>query len=80
MFSYHLGMEGRAKLWSHSDLPSQMYQKCICELWILIGHNHSRQPVVFPLTFENWLCGLQRGCGSHNRHHVCQLGKPHYHH
>jgi hypothetical protein len=35
--------------------------------------------MVSPLTFENWLCGLQRGCGSHNRHHVCQLGKPHYH-
>jgi hypothetical protein len=57
-----------------------MHPKCICELWISIRHNHSRQPVVPPPTFENWLCGLQRGCGSHNWHHVCQLGKPHYHH
>ena len=57
-----------------------MHPKCTCELRILIRHNHSRQPVVPPPTFENWLCGLQRGCGSHNRHHVCQLGKPHYHH
>jgi hypothetical protein len=57
-----------------------MHSKCICELRISIRHNHSWQPVVPPPTFENWLCGLQRGCGSHNRHHVCQLGKPHYHH
>jgi hypothetical protein len=73
-------MEGRAKLWFHSDLPSKMHPKCICELQISIWHNHSRQPVVPPPTFENWLCGLQRGCSSHNRHHVCQFGKPHYHH
>ena len=57
-----------------------MHPKCICELRILIRHNHFRQPVVPPPTFENWLCGLQRGCGFHNWHHVCQLGKPHYHH
>ena len=29
-----------------------------------------------PSSFENGLCGFQYGCGSHNRHHVCQLGKP----
>jgi hypothetical protein len=57
-----------------------MHPKCICELQILIRYNHSWQPVVFPLTFENCLCGLQRGCGSHIWHHVCQLGKRHYHH
>jgi hypothetical protein len=57
-----------------------MHPKCICELRILIRHNHSRQPVVPPPTFENWLCGLQRGCGFHNWHHTCQLGKPLYHH
>ena len=73
-------MEGRVKFWFYSDLPSEMHPKCICKLWIWIRHNHSRQPVVPPPTFENWLCGLQRGCGFHNRHHVCQFGKPHYHH
>jgi hypothetical protein len=73
-------MEGRAKLWFHSDLPGDMHPKCICELRISIWYNHSRQPVLPPPTFENWLWGLQRGCGSHNRHHVCQLGKPHYNH
>jgi hypothetical protein len=40
-----------------------MHPKCICELRILIRHNHSWQPVVPPPTFENWLCALQRGCG-----------------
>ena len=57
-----------------------MHPKCICELRISIRHNHYWQLVVPPPTFENWLCGLQRGCGSHNWHHVCQLGKPQYHH
>jgi hypothetical protein len=62
------------------DLPREMHSKCTCEFRISIRHNHSRQPVVPPPTFENWLCGLRRGCGFHNRHHVCQLDKPHYHH
>jgi hypothetical protein len=31
-------------------------------------------------SIEGGLCGPQRSCGSHNRHHVCQLGKPLYHH
>ena len=39
--------------------------KCIKNaLWTLVRHNHSRQPMVPPPTFENWLCGLQRCCGS----------------
>jgi hypothetical protein len=79
-FPYHLRIEGRAKLWFHSDLPREMHPKYICELRISIRHNYSRQPVVPSPTFENWLCGLQRGYGSHDRHHVCQLGKPSYHH
>ena len=73
-------MEGRAKLWFHCDLPREMHPKCICELRILIRHNHSRQPMEPPPTFRNWLCSLQLDCISHNWHHVCQLGKPHYHH
>jgi hypothetical protein len=66
------------------DFIMTFLAKCIQNAFvifrILIRHNHSQQPVVPPPTFENWLCGLQRGCGSHNWHHVCQLGKPHYHH
>ena len=54
-------------------------RKCTCELWILIRHNHSWQPMVPQPTFEKRLCGFQRGGGFHNRHHVCQLGKPLYH-
>ena len=79
-FSYHLEMEGRAKLWFHVNIPSEIHAKCICEFLIWIQHNHSQQPVVPPPIFENWLYGLQRGCGFHNWHYMCQLGKPLYHH
>ena len=64
----------------NSFRPSrEMHPKYICEIRILIRHNHCWQPVVPPPTFENWLCGLQHGCGSHNWHHVCEFAKPHYH-
>ena len=79
-FSVRLGLEDHAKPWFQLDLHREVPPKCTCEFWISIPHNHSWQTVVHTPCIEKGLYGLQRGCGSNNRHHVCQLGKPLYHH